>query len=289
MDEPRYIIIHGHFYQPPRQSPWTGLIAPEASAAPFPNWNERILSECYNANAHAQIMNGHVVYIHNNYEALNFDFGPTLMSWLETHGKVAYRAILRGDEQAARDRGGCNNAMAQSYNHSILPLLDERSRELQIQWGIHDFTSRFGYPPTGIWLPECGADDDTLASIARAGLKFVILAADQGRFSSQGKEAGPFLWQRDGLTVAVFRFDRELSGHIAFSDVLRDGAALAEAITASALSLPPGSALLLATDGETFGHHKRSGAAELARAIALLSDRDELRRLPEVASRSRQL
>src|ERR1700687_3600093 len=126
MDEPRYIIVHGHFYQPPRESPWTGLVAPEPSAAPFQNWNERILSECYNANAHAHIMEGSVVYIRNNYEAISFDFGPTLISWLEIHGKATYRVIRRGDELSVTQHGQHGNAIAQSYNHSILPLLDER-------------------------------------------------------------------------------------------------------------------------------------------------------------------
>lgn len=274
MDEPRYIILHGHFYQPPRQSPWTGLIANEPGAAPFANWNERILSECYNANAHAHIMEGRVVHIRNNYEQINFDFGPTLISWLETHGKAAYRAIRRGDELSVKSRHGHGNAMAQAYNHSILPLLDERSRELQIEWGIQDFAYRFARRPEGIWLPECAADDDTLASVARAGMRFVILAADQGHFSSTGREAGPFLWRRGDESLAVFRFDRELSGRIAFSDFLRDGAALAESFVQGAAALPPGAALLIATDGETFGHHKRTGAAELARALAILAETD---------------
>lgn len=154
MDEPRYIILHGHFYQPPRQSPWTGLITEEPSAAPFANWNERILSECYGANAHAQSMNGHVVHIHNNYSQLNFDFGPTLIAWLQMHGKVAYRAIKHGDELSVENRSGHGNAMAQSYNHSILPLLDERSRQMQIEWGIQDFVYRFGRRPEGMWLPN---------------------------------------------------------------------------------------------------------------------------------------
>src|SRR5271163_3428992 len=117
MSEPRYVIIHGHFYQPPRESPWTGLIAPEPGAAPFANWNERILSECYNANAHAHIMDGRVVQIINNYESLNFNFGPTLLRWLEGHGKGAYRAIRVGDEASAKRRGGHGNAMAQAYSH----------------------------------------------------------------------------------------------------------------------------------------------------------------------------
>jgi alpha-amylase/alpha-mannosidase (GH57 family) len=274
MDEPRYIILHGHFYQPPRQSPWTGLIANEPGAAPFANWNERILSECYNANAHAHIMDGRVVHIRNNYEQINFDFGPTLITWLEPHGKATYRAIRLGDELSVKSRHGHGNAMAQAYNHSILPLLDERSRELQIQWGIQDFAYRFARRPEGIWLPECAADDDTLASVAQAGILFVILAADQGRFSRTGREAGPFLWRRGDDSLAVFRFDRELSGRIAFSDVLRDGAALAESLVQGASALPPGSALLIATDGETFGHHKRTGAAELARALSIFADTD---------------
>ena len=123
MAEPRYVIIHGHFYQPPRESPVDRADRPEASAAPFPNWNERILSECYTANAHAHTMEGTVVHVRNNYESLNFDFGPTLAAWLERHGKAAYRAMRRGDELSAAAHGGHGNAIAQSYNHSILPLL----------------------------------------------------------------------------------------------------------------------------------------------------------------------
>ncbi|HVN91178.1 MAG TPA: DUF3536 domain-containing protein [Candidatus Binataceae bacterium] len=276
MDEPRYIIVHGHFYQPPRQSPWTSLIAPEPSAAPFANWNERILSECYNANAHAHTMAGRVAYIRNNYERLNFNFGPTLHSWLETHGKAANRAIRRANDASLKLHNGHGNAIAQAYNHSILPLLDDRGRDLQIAWGIDDFSFRFGAAPEGIWLPECAVDDDTLASVARAGIKFVILGADQGHFSSSGREAGPFLWQRDDLSVAVFRFDRQLAGWIAFSDVMSDGAKFAEALAGTALSLPPGATILVATDGETFGHHKRTGAAELAHTMSLLEQRDDV-------------
>jgi hypothetical protein len=276
MDEPRHIIIHGHFYQPPRQSPWTGLIAPEPSAAPFHNWNERILSECYNANAHAHIMQGRTAFIRNNYEALNFDFGPTLHGWLEQHGKAAYRAIQRANQAAVEARAGHGNAIAQSYNHSILPLLDSRARELQIEWGIQDFVYRFGQRPEGMWLPECAADDDTLAAIARAGIRFVILGADQGHFSRPGRDAGPFRWTLADLHLAVFRFDRELAGQIAFSDLLSDGARFAEILAATALTLAPGAALVIATDGETFGHHKRSGASELARAISILEQREDV-------------
>ena len=279
MGEPRYVIIHGHFYQPPRESPWTGLISPEPGAAPFPNWNERILSESYTANAHAHTMEGTVVHVRNNYEALNFDVGPTLALWLQVHGKAAYRAMVRGDLLSRERTGGHGNAIAQSYNHSILPLLATRSRALQIAWGIEDFVYRFGRRPLGMWLPECAVDEDTLAAVADAGMKFVILAPQQGNYAGEGADtrgAGPFEWRSGERTVAIFRFDREMSGTISFGEGLADGARLSEWIAATALALPEGAALMIATDGETFGHHKKTGAAELARAFLMLSRRDDV-------------
>jgi alpha-amylase/alpha-mannosidase (GH57 family) len=224
-------------------------------------------------------MEGHVVHVRNNYESIDFDFGPTLTSWMERHGKAAYRAIRRGDEVSRADHGGHGNAIAQSYNHSILPLLTPRDRELQIAWGVGDFVYRFGHAPEGIWMPECAVDDDTLEAIADAGLKFTIVGADQGRFSGNNngdRSAGPFLWRSGGRSVAIFRFDRGLAGEISFGDALQDGARLAERIVEAALGVDPGRAILIATDGETFGHHKKHGAAELARAIMLLNRRDDV-------------
>jgi hypothetical protein len=279
MGEPRYVIIHGHFYQPPRESPWTGLISPEPGAAPFPNWNERILSESYTANAHAHAMEGTVVHVRNNYESLNFDVGPTLALWMQVHGKAAYRAMVRGDLLSRERTGGHGNAIAQSYNHSILPLLAARSRALQIAWGIEDFVYRFARRPRGMWLPECAVDADTLAAVADAGLQFVILAPQQGKYLGEGAEtraAGPFEWRSGERKVAIFRFDREMSATISFGEGLDDGARLSEWIAATALALPEGAALMLATDGETFGHHKKTGAAELARAFLMLSRRDDV-------------
>jgi Domain of unknown function (DUF3536)/Glycosyl hydrolase family 57 len=279
MSEPRYIIIHGHFYQPPRESPWTGLISHEHGAAPFPNWNERILSECYTANSRAHTMQGSVVHIRNNYESLSFDVGPTLAGWLQTHGKAAYRAMTRGDALSAETHGGSGNAIAQSYSHSILPLLPPRDRELQIMWGINDFLFRFGRKPAGMWLPECAADDDTLASVASAGIRFVILGPDQGRYGGPGAEsrnAGPFQWRSGDLSLAIFRFDRELSNTVSFRDGLADGARLAESLADAALGLEPGAALMIATDGEIFGHHHKHGAAELARALRTLEEHDDV-------------
>jgi alpha-amylase/alpha-mannosidase (GH57 family) len=280
MSEARYVIIHGHFYQPPRESPWTGLISPETGAAPFPNWNEKILSECYIANGRAHIMDGRVVHIRNNYAGISFDFGPTLISWLERHGAHAYRAVRQGDQMSIAERGAHGNAIAQSYNHSILPLLRPRDRALQIAWGIEDFAARFKRRPEGIWLPECAADHETLRDVAAAGLKFVILAPEQGRYSGEGagrRGAGPFIWREGSLSLAVFRFDRDLSRSVSFDGGLTDGGRLAESIAAAAAETAPGAVVMLATDGETFGHHKRHGDAQLARAINALELRDDVR------------
>ncbi|MFZ0887447.1 MAG: DUF3536 domain-containing protein [Candidatus Binataceae bacterium] len=277
--ERRYVIIHGHFYQPSRESPWTGLIGNEPGAAPFRNWNERILSECYIANAHAHTMDGHVVRIRNNYASLDFDFGPTLMRWMERRGRPAYSALTRADANSCELHGGHGNALAQPYHHSILPLLNARDREVQIAWGIEDFVYRFGRCPEGVWLPECAADADTLTAVASAGFKFIILAPWQGEFKADNTDeggAGPFLWRGGGASLAVFRFDRDLSGQISFGDSLRDGAQLAQTIIDRTMALKPGGVFMVATDGETFGHHKKTGAAELARALEILEGRDDL-------------
>jgi Domain of unknown function (DUF3536)/Glycosyl hydrolase family 57 len=255
------------------------LISPEYGASPFQNWNERILSECYTANAHAHTMQGPVVHVRNNYESVSFDAGPTLAGWLQTHGKTAYRAMTRGDALSAAAHAGHGNAIAQSYSHSILPLLPPRDRELQIVWGIDDFVFRYGRKPVGMWLPECAADDDTLASVAAAGIQFVILASDQGNFRGPGADsrgAGPFQWRSGDLSLAIFRFDRELSNTVSFGEGMADGARLCEWIAVTALNLEPGAALMIATDGETFGHHSKHGASELARALKALEERDDV-------------
>src|SRR5262249_37293385 len=158
------------------------------------------------ANGRAHVMDGNLVHIRNNYADLSFNFGPTLISWLQRHGPAAYRAIRQGDQQSAAARVGHGNAIAQSYNHSILPLLAPRDRALQVAWGIEDFVARFGRRPEGMWLPECGADHETLRDVAAAGIRFVILAPEQGSFSGDGanrRGAGPFIWREDSLSLAV--------------------------------------------------------------------------------------
>src|SRR5689334_10725011 len=161
------LVVHGHFYQPPRENPWTEEVSVEPSAAPFHDWNERVTAESYRPNGWARVLDEHgrVTDIVNNYAQMSFDVGPTLMSWLETHRRDVHDRIIEAD----RDGGG---AMAQGYNHSILPLANERDVHTQIRWGIADFEHRFGRLPSGLWLPETAVNDDVLRILVEEGVRF---------------------------------------------------------------------------------------------------------------------
>jgi alpha-amylase/alpha-mannosidase (GH57 family) len=175
------LIIHGHFYQPPRENPWTGIIDLEPGAQPFHDWNERILAECYQPNTACRIVDASSgdERLVNNYAHISFDFGPTLLSWLErTHAETYARIIVADAESAAR-HSGHGNAIAQAYNHSILPLGNERDRRTQVRWGLADFRYRFGRAPEAMWLPETAGNDDVLGLLIDEGLRFVILAPQQ--------------------------------------------------------------------------------------------------------------
>src|SRR5882672_2012862 len=177
------LIIHGHFYQPPRENPWTGIIDPEPSASPFHDWNERVYCECYQPNSSVRIVNpisGEEQLI-NNYAHISFNFGPTLLSWLERNYAETYRQILFADVESAAHHNGHGNAIAQAYNHTILPLCNERDRRTQVRWGMADFRHRFLREPEAIWLPETACNDDVLDLLIDAGLRFVILAPQQAR------------------------------------------------------------------------------------------------------------
>src|ERR687889_384673 len=175
------LVIHGHFYQPPRENPWTELVEREAGAAPFHDWNGRIHAECYRPNAFARISDWHgrVERVVNNYARLSFDFGPTLLNWLERSHPETYARIIEADRESVLRYGGHGNATAQGYNHSILPLCNERDRRTQIRWGIADFRHRFGREPESLWLPETACNDATLDVLIDQGLRFVILAPAQ--------------------------------------------------------------------------------------------------------------
>src|SRR6266404_2417952 len=175
------LIIHGHFYQPPRENPWSGVVEPESGAAPFHDWNERIHSECYQPNAGAHITNpatGRDLTV-NNYANISFNFGPTLLSWLKDEHPETYADIIDADRQSADARAGHGNAIAQAYGHAILPLCNERDRQTQIHWGLADFRERFGRDAESMWLPETAVNDDVMALLIEAGLRFVILAPHQ--------------------------------------------------------------------------------------------------------------
>ena len=177
----RYICIHGHFYQPPRENPWLETVETEDSAAPYHDWNERITAECYAPNGASRIVNGEnqIIRIMNNYSRISFNFGPTLLSWLEENAPRTYRMIRDADRQSMLRYDGHGSALAQVYNHVIMPLANTRDRITQIRWGIADFQHRFGRAPEGMWLSETAVDTETLDLLAQNGILFTILAPHQ--------------------------------------------------------------------------------------------------------------
>ena len=172
-----FICIHGHFYQPPRENAWLEAIETQDSARPYHDWNERITAECYAPNAAAQVLDasGHIIDLINSYARMSFNFGPTLLSWMAQHAVQVYQAILAADKAAAERFGGHGSAMAQAYNHMILPLANRRDKETQIRWGIADFKHRFGRSPEGMWLPETAVDTETLEIMAHCDIAFALL------------------------------------------------------------------------------------------------------------------
>lgn len=179
----RYICIHGHFYQPPRENPWLEAVEIQDSAYPYHDWNDRITAECYGPNAASRILDeqGYIVRIVNNYSKISFNFGPTLPSWLAEKSPAVYEAILSADKLSQALYSGHGSAIAQVYNHMIMPLANRRDKETQIVWGIRDFEHRFRRMPEGMWLAETAVDTETLDMLAQHGIKFTILATTQAR------------------------------------------------------------------------------------------------------------
>ncbi len=210
-EQKRYVIIHGHFYQPPRESPWTGLISRGAQRGPFPNWNERILSESYAANAHAHTMDGPVVRISNNYQSLSFDFGPTLIAWLARHGTSVYRSVIRADAMSVERNDGHGNAIAQSYNHSILPLLTERGQRDPDRMGNRGFRLPLRTRTRGHVAARMrgrrGHARRRWRARASSSLSWRRGRASSARMALITNSAGPFIWRRGDLSLGVFRFD----------------------------------------------------------------------------------
>lgn len=277
-----YVCIHGHFYQPPRENPFTGEVDLQPDVAPWRDWNEKITGECYAPNTAVAIRNGggETVKVVNTYERISFDFGPTLLSWLERHAPSTYRAILAADRVSAV-RFGHGSAMAQAYNHLILPLADRADKVTQVRWGITDFEHRFGRRPEGMWLPETAVDLETLAVLAEEGISFTILSPTQAVAVRRDDgvwvdlEPGavdfrvPYLVELpDGAAIAVFFYNGPISNEIAFNGLLDDGKVLAKTLVMGLGEDRHGPALShVATDGETYGHHHRHGELALATAL----------------------
>ncbi len=257
------LAIHGHFYQPPRENPWTEEVPREPSAAPFHDWNERIALESYRPNAFARVLDerGQVVAIVNNYEHLSFDFGPTLNSWLEEHEPEAYQRVLDAD----RTTGG---GVAQAYFHVILPLATDRDARTQIRWGMTEFEHRFGRRAAGIWLPETAVNDRVLRILAEEGIGFTVLAPGQAAAPLDTRT--PYRWvdpDDASKTVDLVFYDGGLSHAVAFELSGLTSQALLDRVQAA--SGEEGGLITLAADGETFGHHHHWGDRTLAYALAV--------------------
>ena len=289
---PKYVCVHGHFYQPPRMNPWLEAVEVQDSASPYHDWNARVTAECYAPNSAARILGpkGTIAGITNNYARMSFNFGPTLLSWLEVNSPEVYQAIMAADI-ASLERWGHGNALAQVYNHIIMPLATRRDKLTQIRWGIEDFQRRFGRSPEGMWLAETAADSETLLCLAEEGIKFTILAPSQ---AAQIKGPDDKNW-RDvngakvdpkrpywaelpgGKQLALYFYDGPTSRAIAFEGLLKDGAALAARLKGL---IDPNSQdpqlASIATDGESYGHHHRFGEMALAYALNTLDEDPEV-------------
>jgi alpha-amylase/alpha-mannosidase (GH57 family) len=287
----RFVCIHGHFYQPPRENPWLETVETQETAAPYHDWNERICAECYAANGAARILNSKnlIARIVNNYARMSYDFGPTLLSWLKENAPRTYRMLLEGERRSRKSFGGHSSAMAQVYNHMILPLASRRDRMTQIRWGIADYEHHFGAPPEGMWLAETAADSDSLELLAQHGIRFTVLAPHQCRRIRplrDGDGAGwtetpdgsvdttrPYLMRFDsGISIAVFFYNAAISGEIAFGGLLNSGEDFAGRLKAGFNDSVEGQLVHVATDGESYGHHHKYGEMALAFALRLVEE-----------------
>ncbi|MHB1561257.1 MAG: DUF3536 domain-containing protein [Isosphaeraceae bacterium] len=292
MPHPRYVCIHGHFYQPPRENPWLGVVEVEDSASPFHDWNERITRECYAPNTRCRLLDGdgRIVHLLNNYAWMSFNFGPTLLQWIEEHAPEVHRGIVEADRLSRERRAGHGNALAQNYNHIIMPFASRRDKETQVLWGIADFRRRFGRLPEGMWLAETAVDTETLEVLAEAGIRFTILAPRQAR---RWRRLGTRRWEEipdgidpsraylcrlpSGRSIVLFFYDGNVSQDVAFRRLLDDGERFLNRIFEGFDDGREHAQLMhIATDGESYGHHHSHGDMALGYVL------DRLARHPDV-------
>ena len=279
----RYICIHGHFYQPPRENPWLEEVELQDSAYPYHDWNERITSECYAPNTASRILDPdkRIIDIVNNYAGISFDIGPTLLSWLKMHHPDLYQALIEADQLSQKRFSGHGSATAQAYNHIIMPLANSRDKRTQVLWGIRDFEYRFKRMPEGMWLPETAINLETLDVLAEHGIGFTILAPRQAqRVREIGKEEWgdvngeeidprmPYLCRLpSGKTINLFFYDGLIAHDVAFGGLLNNGTSFADRMIGGFSDTEEPQLVHIATDGESYGHHHRYGDMALACAL----------------------
>ena len=283
MGKPVCICLHGHFYQPPRENPWIEEIEQQDSAAPFHDWNERIHFECYHPNSRARALDGkgRIADIVNNFERTSFNFGPTLLSWLQSKHPDTYQSILDADRLSRETHHGHGNAIAQVYNHMIMPLANLRDKRTQVRWGIEDFRHRFGRYPESVWLPETAVNEETLEVLVAEKVQFIILSPYQAR-AVRSLEGGAweevlggridprepyryFLKNNPSLYIDIFFYDGPISRAVGFEGILFDAKHFMERLEGAIVDWGDRPQLIhIATDGETYGHHKAFGDRVLA-------------------------
>jgi alpha-amylase/alpha-mannosidase (GH57 family) len=291
MPPSRHLTIHGHFYQPPRENPWLEAVETQDSAFPWHDWNARITTECYEPNASARILDekDRIQRITNNYASISFNFGATLLSWLETAAPHTYEAILDADRISRQRFSGHGCAIAQAYNHIILPLADDRDKRTQVRWGMRDFEARFGRKAEAMWLPETAVDLASLEALAAEGVKFTILEPHQAaRWRAIGADEEwhtghldptlPYLCNLpSGRSIAIFFYDGPISRAVAFEQLLARGENFAHRLLGAFNEDRQHPELVnIATDGETYGHHHRYGEMALAYALQVIEARGDV-------------
>lgn len=290
----KYLCIHGHFYQPPRENPWLDQVEVQDSAYPYHDWNERVTAECYARNGAARILDNQqqIIDIVNNYSKISFNFGPTLLSWMEHKSPDVYQAVLEADLLSQKNFSGHGSAIAQVFNHMIMPLANSRDKRTQIFWGIRDFEHRFRRKPEGMWLAETAVDYESLDLMAEMGIKFTVLAPRQARRVKELKDGAAWVNVADqkvdpcmpylcklpsGRTIVLFFYDGPISQGVAFEGLLNNGEFFADRFIKAFnpyASLPQ--LIHIATDGETYGHHHKFGDMALAYCLNVISSRKDV-------------
>ena len=289
----KFICVHGHFYQPPRENPWLESVELQDSASPYHDWNERITAECYAPNAHSRCLDGgnRIERIVNNYARMSFNFGPTLLSWMKEKAPNVLAAIQQADQDSQRRFSGHGSAMAQCYSHLIMPLANARDKQTQVAWGIRDFESRFKRAPEGMWLPECAVDLDSLEALAQYGIQFTVLSPFQ---ASRVRRVSDSDWQDvnggkldssmaykvqlpSGRSIAIFFYDAPVAQAVAFERLLTDGGRFVDRLMGEFNDSREWDQLInVATDGESYGHHFKYGDMALAYALKTIESNPDV-------------